>query len=245
MTDSRSGEAGAFPPWLTLCASVAIAAHLLALAALVIAAPSGPWPMPFGAGVAMEPPFAQAVSNVTTRNYLIPLRMSHNYHFTSNRPAAPGVFFEVRLKDDNGDTVKVLRFPDETANFWVRHRQNLLAQALADDQPVESPGGEVIAAPHQQMQTVTIWDMGSDRMLQLRTVPQHLVPRDHPVFRPSEWSLLLARSYGRYLCRAHGAATAELVRHSREPVLPTVLTTEEPPAGTFDELVSNFGEFPR
>ena len=81
------------------------------------------------------------------------------------------------------------------------------------------------------------------RGLVIRQVPEHLVPRDRPVFRPGDWSLLLARSYARHLCRAHGAASCEIVRHSQEPIPPMVLFVgDNIQAGAFDELISNFGE---
>jgi hypothetical protein len=228
-----------------LLGSAAVAAHLFAVIVLVLAAPSGPWPTAFGASTAMEPQFARSLGEISTRHYLAPLKMTHNYHFTTNRPAAPEVYFEVRLKDETGNLLKTARVPDEGANFWARHRQFLLAQALGDDQPVEARPGEVIAAPHQQVRTVDVWMPGADRTLRLSPVPEHLIPRDRPVFRPSGWSLVLARSYVRHLCRVHGAASGELIRHSREPILPAVLFMEEPPAGAFEELVSNFGELPR
>ena len=76
-------------------------------------------------------------------------------------------------------------------------------------------------------------------------MPEHLIPRDRPVFRPSEQSLLLARSYARYLCRTHGAATAELIRHTGEPITPAVMfTSGQPPAAAVNELISSFGELP-
>jgi hypothetical protein len=49
----------------------------------------------------------------------------------------------------------------------------------------------------------------------------------------------------RHLCREHGAASAELTRLSRQPIMPVVLFAEEPPAGTFDTLVSTFEEYRR
>jgi hypothetical protein len=171
--------------------------------------------------------------------------MTHNYHFASNRPGPPGVSFEVQLRDGAGRPLGTIRIPDQSANFWVRHRQGLLAQALADDRPVRPGGSEVLAAPGQPGPVVWVWVPAGDEMLRLRPVPEHLVPRDRPVFRPSEWSLLLARSYVRHLCRLYGAATGELVRHTREPVPPAVLSGDEPPADAFVELLSNFGELPR
>jgi hypothetical protein len=245
MSLPRSGPAGALPRQLVVCGSVAIVGHLASVLVAALAAPSGPWPTAFGSSMATEPQFARTIGNITTRHYLTPLEMGSNYHFTTNRPASTAVYFEVHLRDTAGNLLKTLRFPDDQANFWVRHRQRLLAQALTDDLPVEARGGEVIAAPQQQVRTVPIWDTDGEHGLRLRSVPEHLVPRDRPVFRPSGWSLLLARSYVRYLCRAHGAATGELVRHTREPILPAVLLMDEPPPGTFDELVSSFGETPR
>src|SRR5262249_51306775 len=139
------------------------------------------------------------------------------------------------------------KIPDPEANFWVRHRQSLLAQALADDEPVPPPQGEKVAAPGQQTRTVEIWDeveKGVPR-LAIKKVPEHLIPRDRPVFRPSEWSLILAQSYARYLCRTHGADKAEIIRHTQEAIPPGVLFGPEPPPGAFPVLTSNFGEYPK
>jgi hypothetical protein len=171
--------------------------------------------------------------------------MTNNYHFLGNRPAMPGVSFEVRLKDESGNDLRTLSFPEANSNFWVRHRQSVLARGLADDQPVEPPQGEMIPAPNRSAPTAQIWEMAGDQRLELRRVPEHLVPRDRPVFRPSERSLLLARSYARYLCREHGAAKAEFIRHTGEPITPAVMfTSGPPPAVAFSELLSNFGELP-
>src|SRR5439155_9970192 len=166
------------------------------------AAPSGPWPTPFGTSLALGPPFAGRINSVTTRAYLEPLRMTHNYHFTGTRLDLPAVKFEVRLKDDQGLPLETLEFPSPKANGWVRQRQELLAQELSDDDPVQGPRGEVIPAPATKMETVRIWDMVPGvNVLKLRPAPLHLIPKDRPVFRPRDWSLLLARSYVRYLCR--------------------------------------------
>jgi hypothetical protein len=171
------------------------------------------------------------------------LKLTHNYHFTTNRPGVSAASVEIRLRDAEGRPLETLTLPDRRANFWVRHRQALLAQGLTDDLPVQPRAGEAIPAPGRPVAAVAIWDVAEGSNLRLRSVAEHLVPRDRPVFRPSPWSLLLARSYARYLCRARGAASAEVVRLSREPVAPDVLFEDEPPAGAFDTLVSNFGEF--
>jgi hypothetical protein len=57
--------------------------------------------------------------------------------------------------------------------------------------------------------------------------------------------LLLARSYARYLCRTRGAAKAELIRRTGEPITPAVMfMSGQPPAAAINELISNFGELP-
>src|SRR5205807_5288670 len=113
------------------------------------------------------------------------------------------------------------------------------------DRPLPPPQSEVIAPPGEQTPTATIWEGVENRRLVLKTIPEHLVPRDRPVMRPSEWTLLLARSYARYLCRTHGAASAEVIRHSREPMSPVVLFLDNVQAGAFDELISDFGDLSR
>jgi hypothetical protein len=226
---------------LVVLGSLAIAFHLLAVTLGVLAAPSGPWPAMDGVNLATPPQFAFS-AHALVRPYLQLVKMTHNYHFLTNRPGAPGAYFEARLWDAAGQELATVRFPDASANLWVRHRQGLLARALADDQPVMPPQGEVIAPPQQQVPTVPIWDMVENRRLTIRRVPEHLIPRDRPVFSPSEWSLLLARSYGRYLCRAHGAASAEVVRHTRDPIPPAVMFMDNVQAAAFDELISTFGE---
>jgi hypothetical protein len=229
------------PRWLTCAGGGAVAVHLFAVLLVVLAAPSGPWLTPFGSSTAEGPAFAEGLGRAATR-YLGPLKLAHNFHHSSNRPSAPGVYFEVRLRDAAGKHVKTVRLPEEGTNFWVHHRQTLLAQALVDDQPVQPRAGEVVAAPNQTVETVPIWDLDGERKLRLRPVAEHLIPRDRPVARPSGWSMVLARSYVRHLCRQHGAAAGELVRHTREAVLPAVMFEDEVPPGAFDELIANFGE---
>jgi hypothetical protein len=243
MSEPQANAARALPRWLVFLGSAAVAFHLFALGVLAVAAPSGPWPGAVGTVMGMEPPFAAPVSALTTRHYLMPLKMSHNYHFATNRPGMPAAAFEVRLKDEQGNVLETLTFPDPHANCWIRHRQALLAQDLADDAPIPPRQGETIPAPGQQVANVTYWDTAEDGGLRLKTAPEHLVPRDRPVFRPSEWSMVLARSYVRHLCREYGAASGELIRRTREPITPDLMFTDEPPAAAFDTLVANFGEF--
>jgi hypothetical protein len=237
------------PRWLVVLGSVAITGHLLAVVAGALAAPSGPWFMPpEGADLAPPPPFARTVSDVTNPNYLRPLHLAHSYRFAANRPGEAGVYFEVRLKDEAGNSVATVKVPGEGANRWVRHRQALLARGLIPDQQFMPRPGEAVAPPGQDVPTVPIWEpaepVAQPQHMRLRRMPEHLVPRDRPVSRPNEWSLLLVRSYARHLCRVHGAATAELARHTRYAIPPLVLQ-EEPPPGAFDELIVHYGELPR
>ena len=83
----------------------------------------------------------------------------------------------------------------------------------------------------------------SEPELRLRKLQQHLVPRDRPVMMPSEWSLTLAKSYARYLCRTYDAQSAEIVRHTREPWQPGYLFLPQMPPN--EKLVCTFGEFSR
>jgi hypothetical protein len=233
------------PRWVVRVGSGIIVFHVFSLAILVLAAPSGQWATPFGSTMAEGPRFALIISDVTARHYLRPLHMTHNYHFASNAPEMPQVFFEVRLKDAKGHVVKTLKFPNENANFWLRHRQRLLAQRLGDDQPVQAPQGEQVLPKGQSYPTVTLWmPAEGDPVLRLKQVSQLDLPRNQPLSRPSDWSRLLANAYLRHLCREHGAASAELIRHSRNPVHPFVLFFTGPlPPDTFQELVCNFGEY--
>jgi hypothetical protein len=240
MSAKRAFSPRPLPTWLMWVASGLIALHLFAVGILVLAAPSGPWPTPFGPSQALPPAFAGRISDVSTAYYLRPLHMMHNYHFMSNRPDQTAIFFEVRLKSEAGEVVKTLRFPEKGANAWVKQRQELLAQGLGDDEQVQAPRGEVIPAPGQKMERVPIWEPVGENQFALREVELHLIPKDRPVFRPREWSVLLVRSYLRHLCREYGAASAELTRHSRQAVMPALLYLPAAPPGTYDTLQSTF-----
>ena len=239
LTNTREGSA----PWVVAVGSAAIVGHLLAVVIVILAAPSGPWPAEGGSTFSTPPQFAYSLNDLLPTTYLQSLGLLNHYHFSSNRPAVPGASFEVRLKDQSGKLLTTVKFPNKDCNFSVRHRQSLLASGLADDQPVEPPQGEVIAAPNRAVPSARIWEMAGTEGLVIQAVPEHLIPRDRPVFRPSEQSLLLARSYARYLCRLHGAVTAEVIRHTQEPIPPAVMfISGPPPADASGKLASNFGE---
>jgi hypothetical protein len=101
---------------------------------------------------------------------------------------------------------------------------------------------EKIPAPNREVPKVPIWEgeEGNERKLTLTWVPENEIPRNRPVFRPSEWSLIVVKSLGRYLAREHGAARAEVVRKSREPIPPRVLQEREAPPPQ-EDLVSSYG----
>jgi hypothetical protein len=242
MPDAPSASVAALPRWCVIVASLAIVFHLVAIVSGALAAPSGPWANQEEGTLAAPPAFAASLQKVVGPSYLSWLKLTHNYHFPSNRPNTSGVYFEVRLKDAEGKEIAALRYPDAEANGLVRSLQLNLARWLEDDVPVPMPQGERIAPPGQESPSLLIWNSVDGRKGNLERIPEHLIPREHPVFRPSDWSLLLVRSYGRYLCRKHGAASAELIRHIRESIPPTVLTNDDMLPEDLEDLVSNYGE---
>jgi hypothetical protein len=216
------------PRWLVIVASIGIGFHLFAILILVMAAPSGPWPTDFGPSPA-EPPFFASTLNNSLLSYLKPLHLTHNYHFNTNRTALPSVRFEVILKDNDGNILKNLEFPQAKANVWVQQRQSLLAQGLADDQPFQPPQQIFIPAPGKSVPRVTIWDADKSSNFKLTEFSiNDKVLRERPrLFRPSKWSQVLARSYVRYLCREYKAAKGELIRISRETINPVIMIGDQ------------------
>jgi len=136
------------PRWLYIVASVAIVFHFGSVGARVLAAMSGPWPMgQEGSSEVYPPQFAATVAESFPGNYLKLVRLSRDYHFSSNRPNQPYYKMEVKLKNEHGQVINTLMFPDAEANFWVRHRQQGLVGFLAADMTVRTPQSEVIPAP--------------------------------------------------------------------------------------------------
>jgi hypothetical protein len=243
----------ALPRWLIVAGSAAIAVHLFAVGALVLAAPTGPWWVPqIGGPSPAEPPvFAAAVNEVTAPNYLRHVKLTHNYHFTSNHTPLPGVELEARLKFKDG-RVQTLKFPDPDANPWVRHRQLLLIRGLTADVPVmrDPTKGVELVRDAVKKPKIQYWEIappeGKYQSLRLETKAEDLIPRrpGGDVMRPSEWALLLAKSYARYLCHESGAESAELIRYTQEPIFPAVLFgPRAPQQEAFPVLKANFGEF--
>src|SRR5947208_2495312 len=112
MVPKSINAADGVPRWLVLVGSLAIAFHLFAVATGALAAPSGPWPGMEGGEMMILPPHLALLINEKTSNYYLnPIKMAHTYHFNSNRPGLPAVYFEVKLKDEAGAEVATLKFP--------------------------------------------------------------------------------------------------------------------------------------
>jgi hypothetical protein len=227
-------------------ASVLIILHLLAVGCGVLSARSGPWlvPPPVGASPAEPPKFAEAIHRLSGPTYLQHIKLAHTYHYASNRPGQPAVKLEVVLKFADGNT-KTIIIPDKDANPWVQHRQTLLLQGLADDGPLPNLGGVELAPEDGKVATLQYWEAKTpDSPMRLVTRPKNKIPRNTELSRPSDWSLLLVRSYARYLCRVHGAESAEMIRRTRMPLQPSEMyRKEQPDQEPNPELIASFGEF--
>lgn len=248
MTQPTPRPAGP-PPlsrWLAIAGSLLIAYHLGAVGLNALAAPSGPWPTMEGADVTMPPLLVGRPHEQVALPYLRAIKMTHNYHFRSNRVGMPEAFLEVQLQNASGDVVKTVRVPDPDAPAILRARQAALARWVIEDMPVQPNMGEKIPAPNAKVPEIPIWEPVpmTDRKLALNRVPENLVPRDRPVARPSEWSLIVVRSACRYLCRVHDASQAEVVRHSKEAIPPRVLYEAQAPPD-MPALQSTYGRLPR
>jgi hypothetical protein len=230
------------PRWVIQAASAAIILHLGALLVLFLGAQSGPWFSPFGRTPADPPEFAGQIDRLIRPWYFFVLSLDHDSQsFARNDPEEEAVYLEALLKDKSGTVVQTLTIPDPGANFWVRHRQGLLVQGLADDIPVQAPRGEVIPGEKQKGKTVSIWDALEGAPIQnISTIPEILIPRNRDVFGPTERAQLLAKSYARYLCREHRVPTVELIRYHRKAIFPEymVLLPE-----AFDGQACSFGDY--
>ena len=240
---SSSSPAINIPRPVIFLASIAIAFHLIAIVANVLAAPSGPWPFQEREGLTMPPQFAQGLTQAFGAPYLKFLHMTSNYHFMTNRPGSPDAYIEARLKNRSSGDAKTAKFPDPSANFWVRHRQSLLAQALGGDMPYNLEG-ERAPPEGKDAPRVTIWKQEKDGSMKLDEEREHEIRdlmRSGPVIRPSDLSRILARSYSRFLSRLFPEASAEVIRRSRNSVSPTAFSMGGPPPQAFEDMVANFG----
>ncbi|MFM7149565.1 MAG: hypothetical protein ACKO23_06960 [Gemmataceae bacterium] len=192
--------------------------------------------------MAMPPHLASFLHQKLSLKYLQTIKLSHNYHFRTNRVGQPEAALEFRLENDDGETLKTIRYPDPKASSFLRRRQGQLAQLFIDDQPYQTTMIEKIAAPNAVIPEATIWEQPvmDQRKLVLTTMPENEIPRDRQVFRPSSWSLLVMRSLGRYLQRNNESAHVSLTRISKEPIPPRVLFEKESPP-EMEPLKSSYG----
>jgi hypothetical protein len=243
------------PKWLMVAGSIGIAVHLVALVILSVASQSGPWwlgslGMP---SQAEEPEFARGMHTFLGDVYYRPLHLTNNYHFISNMPERTTVRFEVNVLDENGTSIKKVMFPDPNANFWVRHRQSLLAQGLGDDRPTNLPESERVPNPERKVWHPARGDQKLGSHPENRLIDERNAMRktgDMMGFmQPSPWSEVLAASYARHVAHVYGGAKAEIIRMSREPINPAIVLPVAPPKNLFDRsfktLVSNFGAYSR
>jgi hypothetical protein len=244
MDRSASGPVPELPSWLGVVGSVLIVLHLGAVLIWVLATPSGPWWSPEGPDMYSPPQFAFSLGQPAFE-YLRLIKLTHSYHFPTSRHQDFAAYLEVRLKDAQGNEVARVKFPEDGANCAVRHRQATLVNWFTGDMGVMPPNGEVIPAPGQKAPTVDIWDETSPREGHLKTIPLHVLrDRPGPAMRPSDVAVLLAHSYARYLCRTHGATSAEVIRHAKPALPPFAMYPDFNGAGGFEEFTSDFGDWP-
>ena len=248
MSSAPTRSTRPLPKWLMVLCSTAAVVHLSLMGLFALAASSGPWPVPppFGGESPVDgPAFATSISvNFTLPYYLKPLRMTHNYHFASNRPAPYAVYFEAHLKDEAGK-VTILKFPDEKANGWVRHRQELLAQNLAQDQRLPPRGTQPVAEAGK-LPKFEVWEPEGRFKLMLKSVTELELKPVQQYEQPSAWTKAVSQSYARYLLREHKAVSVELIRCSRPTVMPMMMFLPEPQIkDNFTEMKAHFGEYRR
>jgi hypothetical protein len=239
-------DSAPIPRWAVLAGSLLVVFHLGTVVVHAVAAPSGPWPGMEGSEPAPPPQFSVLADEYVAAPYLTRLKMTQNYHFPNNRPSVPGAVLEIRLQDKEGEVIKTIWFPDRDAYAAIRRRQALALRWFIDDRPIQPPQGEKIPAPGGKIPEVATWEdvEGEMRKITLTLVPEIEVKRNRPVVGPTEWSLVVLRSFVRHLCREHGADSAEVVRMSREPIPPRILFEREVPP-LMDKLQSNYGRLSR
>jgi hypothetical protein len=155
--------------------------------------------------------------------------------------------FDVTLRDAEGNTIRTLKFPDDKAGYWVRHRQSLLAQGLGNDQIIP-PGSDPVPAKDKELPKVEYWDridkenwqLKKDDILKIRADRAKSADPNAPVERPSETAKALVEAYARFLCRTHNAASAEVIRHHQRAIRPETLIINVQP-GDFLVTKSSFG----
>lgn len=234
------------PRWLYATIGAVIFAHFVAVIARVLAAMSGPWPIgqEGGSGEVFPPQFAATIADGLAGDYLKAVRLNRDYHFTSNRPIQPAYGMQAKLRDGNGELMQTLTFPDAGANPWVRHRQKLLVNYLANDIPTRTPQSEVIPPPGQKAPELVYWRpiANSPTAAELGRESVNNLPRGMMVFAPSEMEMLFVHAYVRHLRRSEGAAKVELIRVAQEPIPPAMLFDNSSGASEFEVRTFSYGD---
>lgn len=237
------------PRWVYVAATVVIVWHFGSVGARVLAAMSGPWPMgEQGAAPVAPPHFASIIANSLPGDYLKAIQLNRDYHFATNRPNGTNYKMKVNLKDEKGDVIGTVTYPEAEgdANFWVRHRQRIMVDFLGSDGMVRTPQNEVIPAPGQPEPTLRYWKgvEGSMTKARLATESVNLImPRGGSFYTPSDLEMVFLGSYARHLCRTHGANSVEVIRVAQEPIPPAVLFDSSLPPVMFDARTYNYGTF--
>lgn len=151
-----------WPIWAKLIAAPLILWHIAALLAMVLSTESGPWPE----GYAHPPMFASKAYEVASR-YLDPLRLQDDYRFATNEKPDDDFRVEFQLRDEQGNDMGVVRFPDPDASTWTQHRQKLIAQVLRHPIFLQPRAGEYIPPPGQGIPTVRYWSGVDERSFRL------------------------------------------------------------------------------
>jgi hypothetical protein len=233
--------------------SAIVVVHFGLVAIHVLSEFSGPWPnlsRP-GQGPGAPPAFITEGMVDAAQSYTNLVRLGETGRFPSIRWQPLQVKVEAVLYDESGKEIGVKPLPDPDSTPWNRARENMLAQALANDMERMNPGNEAIYPAGQEPPKVPVWrPVKPDDPIQVLTyLPEHLLSREFgaPDWGPSEWGLTLSRSYAVHLCRSTGAASVEIRRKWRNQILPAVIESEIRPPNQeeeqmFGERVSTYGK---
>lgn len=230
------------PAWAQVTASVVIAFHLVAVTASVLAIPTGPWVVFGGTGMASPPRFAdRLVDAPPIRGYLQALHLTDGHRSLWNG-VPEQARIEAVLLDDNDKELGTLTFPDAKATGTVRQRQLLMALALNSEEMLPPATSEEVPAPGAVVDTVSFFRSLDGRKFERVEIDKNLLPRNRNNMTPTDWAMINARSFGRYLTKKHNATKVEL-RVKLRPIMPPDWV-ESPPGGTnFTDIVKILGVF--
>lgn len=229
------------PVWLMALGSLFVLGHFIIIGARVLNVQSGPWPTPYGESTALPPQFATSITVPAFNSYLVPLHMTHDYHFMTNEVSEPEAKLEVRLFDSAGKLKETVHLPGETSNPWLAYRYRLLSLAVLRDNPVQRNFNESVN-PKDKVGNVEIWGQPDAKGIsRLTRVSEQEIPQTG-ASQPRPFTKVVVQSYISYLCKEHGASSGELIRRSKQAVQPSLLLLQEIPRLPFDELAVSFGK---